>query len=178
MSLGCFIDKNGDRIMPTLLHVDFSDPNVVKVCSQKASARGFSVFGVEAGGQCFSGVNAGLTFKKHGQAPDGDCIDGKGANHRMSVYEFSKLSLLFPTSYYFLCSTVLHAVYCFPGWPNNACFYSRFLSSLNNWWKIWSVTITTSHWLAFLAECYIFDAFGQELVDQGLFSGFNWKRRI
>ena len=53
------------------------------------------MFGVEAGGQCFSGANAGLSFKKHGQAPDGDCTNGAGANFRMSVYEFSKLSLLF-----------------------------------------------------------------------------------
>ena len=81
--------------MPRLLHQDFSDPDIVNVCSQKASALGFSVFGVEAGGQCFSGENAELSFKKHGQAPDGDCTDGAGNNFRMSVYEFSKLSLLF-----------------------------------------------------------------------------------
>lgn len=76
--------------MPAYLHADFSDPNIVKVCSQKASARGFSVFGVEAGGECFSDPNAGVTFEKHGQAPDEDCVDGKGHNHRMSVYKFSK----------------------------------------------------------------------------------------
>ena len=76
--------------MGTFLHQDFSDPTIVEVCSQKAAARGFSTFGVEAGGQCFSGVNAGLTFKKHGQAPDGDCLNGKGANFRMSVYQFGK----------------------------------------------------------------------------------------
>ena len=81
--------------MPRLLHQDFSDPDIVNVCSQTASALGFSVFGVEAGGQCFSGENAELSFKKHGQAPDGDCTDGAGNNFRMSVYEFSKLSLLF-----------------------------------------------------------------------------------
>ena len=39
-------------------------------------------------------VNAELTFKKHGQAPDGDCPNGEGNSHWMSVYEFSKLSLL------------------------------------------------------------------------------------
>ena len=74
--------------MPTTLHQDFSDPNIVIDCAQRASAAGFSVFGVEAGGQCFSGANAGVTFKKHGQAPDGDCINGEGANFRMSVYKF------------------------------------------------------------------------------------------
>ena len=76
--------------MATTLHQDFSDPFIVSVCSQRASASGLSVFGVEAGGQCFSGVNAGLTFKKHGQAPDEDCINGEGANFRMSVYKFGK----------------------------------------------------------------------------------------
>ncbi|XP_068697054.1 uncharacterized protein [Montipora foliosa] len=90
-SLGCFIDQNGNRIMATTLHQDFNDPNIVKDCSQRASAAGFSVFGVEAGGQCFSGVNAGLSFKKHGQAPDEDCINGEGANFRMSVYKFGTL---------------------------------------------------------------------------------------
>ena len=94
-SLGCFIDQNGDRIMPTLLHQDFNDPNIINVCYQLASARGFSVFGVEAGGQCFSGPNAGFTFMKHGQAPDGDCPNGKGANFRMSVYKFGELSFSF-----------------------------------------------------------------------------------
>ena len=76
--------------MSTYLHADYNDPNIVKVCSQKASALGFSVFGVEAGGQCFSGPNAGVTFKKHGQAPDGDCPNGEGANFRMSVYKFGE----------------------------------------------------------------------------------------
>ena len=81
--------------MPTTLHQDFSDPNIVIDCAQRASAAGFSVFGVEAGGQCFSGANAGVTFKKHGQAPDGDCINGEGANFRMSVYKFGKLDFSF-----------------------------------------------------------------------------------
>ena len=81
--------------MSTFLHQDFSDPNIVNVCSQKASARGFSLFGVEAGGQCFSGANAGVTIRKHGQAPDGDCTNGAGANFRMSVYKFGKLSFSF-----------------------------------------------------------------------------------
>ena len=89
-SLGCFIDKNQDRIMNTLLHIDFADPDIVNVCSQKAADRGYSVFGVEAGGECFSGPNAELTFKKHGQAPDEDCTNGKGHNHRMSVYKFGE----------------------------------------------------------------------------------------
>ena len=88
--VGCFIDQNADRIMSIYLHADYNDPNIVKVCSQKASARGFSVFGVEAGGQCFSGPNAGVTFKKHGQAPDGDCPNGEGASFRMSVYKFGE----------------------------------------------------------------------------------------
>ena len=81
--------------MSATLHQDFSDPHIVNVCSQKASASGFSVFGVEAGGQCFSGADAEFTFRKHGQAPDGDCTNGEGANFRMSVYKFGKFSFSF-----------------------------------------------------------------------------------
>ena len=76
--------------MDTFLHQDFADPNIVNVCSQKAANRGYSVFGVEAGGQCFSGPNAELTFRKHGQAAHGDCTDGKGDHFRMSVYKFGE----------------------------------------------------------------------------------------
>ena len=102
--------------MGSQLHQDFSDPNIVNVCSQKASAAGFSVFGVEASGQCFSGVNAELTFRKHGQAPDGDCLNGEGNNFRMSVYEFSKLILLFFPSFrvdYYYYFSHLFFVYLF-----------------------------------------------------------------
>ena len=81
--------------MSTFLHQDFSDPNIVNVCSQKASAGGFSLFGVEAGGQCFSGANAEVTIRKHGKAPYGDCTNGAGANFRMSVYKFGKLCFSF-----------------------------------------------------------------------------------
>ena len=76
--------------MNTFLHQDFADPNIIDVCSQKANARGFSVFGVEATGQCFSGPDAELTFRKHGQADLADCPDGKGHNFRMSVYKFGE----------------------------------------------------------------------------------------
>ena len=76
--------------MATLLHRNYNDPNFVRDCAQRAAARGFSTFGVEASGECFSGDNAEVTYTKHGLAPDGDCIDGKGANFRMSVYQFSK----------------------------------------------------------------------------------------
>ena len=95
-SQGCFIDKNQDRIMATFLHQDFSDPEIVNLCAKKASARGFSFFGVEATGQCFSGANAAVTFSKHGKAPDSDCPNGKGANFRMSVYKFGELTLYDP----------------------------------------------------------------------------------
>lgn len=90
--LGCFIDVNADRIMSTFLGQNFSDADFVNTCAQKASARGFSTFGVEAGGQCFSGAIAELTFMKHGQAPNADCVSGKGNSFRMSVYKFGKWS--------------------------------------------------------------------------------------
>lgn len=99
--------------MATFLHQDFSDPNIVNVCSQKASARGFSVFGVEAGGQCFSGANAGVTFRKHGQAPDEDCINGEGASFRMSVYKFGKLSFSFQDINTFTVNCPLLLAYVF-----------------------------------------------------------------
>ena len=76
--------------MNTLLHIDFADPDLVNVCSHKAADRGYSVFGVEAGGECSSGPDAELTFRKYGQAPDGDCKDGKGNSFRMSVYKFGE----------------------------------------------------------------------------------------
>ena len=63
-------------------------------CAEFAAARGYKVFAVQFGGECYSGPNAHETYAKYGQALDSDCNNGVGGRRRNSVYRVSKLAMV------------------------------------------------------------------------------------
>ena len=88
--LGCFYDKS-DRAMPILEGVDptldghYSNrKNVFLKCARAAYRRRFKVFGLQNGGQCFSGPEAHETYAKYGSSSS--CHDGLGVSWRNEVY--------------------------------------------------------------------------------------------
>ncbi|XP_078695320.1 uncharacterized protein LOC144924223 isoform X2 [Branchiostoma floridae x Branchiostoma belcheri] len=94
VSLGCWKDA-GDRAIPLL---EGTDPrldgqyrereNAIEKCFQVAASRGFPVFSVQHGGQCFGSADGLSTYMKHG--PSSDCAaDGKGASWANQVYQIT-----------------------------------------------------------------------------------------
>ncbi|KAI8498912.1 hypothetical protein Bbelb_233650 [Branchiostoma belcheri] len=94
VSLGCWKDA-GDRAIPLL---EGTDPrldgqygereNAIGKCFQVAVSRGFPVFSVQHGGQCFGSADGLSTYMKHG--PSSDCAaDGKGAAWANQVYQIT-----------------------------------------------------------------------------------------
>ena len=80
--VGCFLDK-WIRAVPTLegnhpllMDSDYksrSDP--LQKCAEAALDKGFQVFGLQNGGQCFAGVNGETTFDMYG--PSNQCQGNK-----------------------------------------------------------------------------------------------------
>lgn len=90
-TVGCYKDK-GDRAIPIL---EGKDPildggyqqriNAIDKCYRAARKRGFKVFSVQHGGQCFSSSTAQKTFNKHGVSSACN-FDGEGAAWNNQVY--------------------------------------------------------------------------------------------
>ncbi|XP_019646607.1 PREDICTED: uncharacterized protein LOC109487084 isoform X2 [Branchiostoma belcheri] len=94
VTLGCWKDSS-DRAIPIL---EGTDPrldgqyrereNAIEKCFQVAVSRGFPVFSVQHGGQCFGSADGLSTYMKHG--PSSDCAaDGKGAAWANQVYQIT-----------------------------------------------------------------------------------------
>ena len=49
-------------------------------------ANGYLAFGVQDGGECYTGPKAHETFNKYGQAKDSDCKNGVGGWYRNNIY--------------------------------------------------------------------------------------------
>ncbi|XP_035667178.1 uncharacterized protein LOC118409908 isoform X2 [Branchiostoma floridae] len=95
VSLGCWLDKNPGRAIPTLEGTDarldggYHDrKNAIEKCYQVAKERGFSVFALQNGGHCRSSASAGLTYKTYG--PSTSCgTDGEGGPWGNQVYQIT-----------------------------------------------------------------------------------------
>jgi hypothetical protein len=94
--LGCWKDDT-PRALPSLegksaiLSEHYkrrADP--VAKCHAAAAEKGFTIFAVQDGGQCFSSADAKTKFKKHG-ASTACNSDGKGGPMANAVYEISLL---------------------------------------------------------------------------------------
>lgn len=92
-SLGCWRDISTKRALPSLekTHHILSDPykkrsNPILKCAQVANDRGFTIFGIQHGGQCFAGHNGDKTFSMYG--PSNLC---KGKPYKSLIY-VSKLT--------------------------------------------------------------------------------------
>ena len=83
--IGCFKDT-GKRAMPKLLGNWRHDSQAVQKCALAAEKAGYSVFGVQDAGQCWSGPQAHLTYKKYGSSTG--CVNGTGGAWAQDVYEF------------------------------------------------------------------------------------------
>lgn len=82
--LGCFQD-NRTRAMPEELRNWRSDQsNAVRKCAQTAKSAGYLVFGVQYGGECWSGPLAHVTYKKYGTSTR--CVSGTGGSWAQDVY--------------------------------------------------------------------------------------------
>ncbi|XP_066266629.1 uncharacterized protein [Branchiostoma lanceolatum] len=92
VSLGCWKDES-DRAIPIL---EGTDPrldgqyrerdNAIEKCFEVALSRGFPVFSVQHGGQCFGSADGLNTYNKHG--PSSDCEgDGEGGAWANEVYQ-------------------------------------------------------------------------------------------
>ncbi|CAH1240008.1 SVEP1 [Branchiostoma lanceolatum] len=94
ISLGCWKDTS-DRAISKLEKTDprldghySSRRNAIDKCYQVALSRGFSVFAVQNGGQCFGSADGHTSYNKHG--PSKDCgSDGKGASWANVVYHIT-----------------------------------------------------------------------------------------
>ncbi|XP_019646188.1 PREDICTED: transmembrane cell adhesion receptor mua-3-like [Branchiostoma belcheri] len=102
-SLGCWIDTE-DRAIDTLEGTDtlldtfnyHKRPNAVHKCYQVALSRGFTVFAVQNGGQCFSSKTAQDTYWKYGRSLS--CgYDGKGGPWSNQVYQIVAMNKVTPT---------------------------------------------------------------------------------
>ena len=86
--IGCFKDTR-NRAMPKLLGNWRHDSQAVQKCALAAEKAGYSVFGVQYAGECWSGPQAHLTYKKYGSSTR--CVNGSGGAWAQDVYEiFSK----------------------------------------------------------------------------------------
>ncbi|XP_035694513.1 uncharacterized protein LOC118428529, partial [Branchiostoma floridae] len=92
MSLGCWKDKSSraiGQLEDSRLSGDYkSRPNALGKCYEVAKDRGFMVFGVQNGGQCFGTPIAGGTYRKYG--PSTGCAgDGEGGGWANNVYRIT-----------------------------------------------------------------------------------------
>ena len=65
--------------------------NPIEKCHAAAAGKGYTIFAVQDGGQCFSSADAKTKYKKHGSSK-ACSSDGKGGPMANSVYEISKSS--------------------------------------------------------------------------------------
>lgn len=82
----CLIGCYGDR-RDRALRVYLGTFNNVYKCAEKAKEKGYKAFGLQNGGECWSGANAHKGFSKHGKASN--CADGLGGPWANSVYKLN-----------------------------------------------------------------------------------------
>ena len=82
--IGCYKD-NASRAMPKLLGNWRHDNKAVEKCAESTAKAGYLVFGVQFAGECWSGPQAHMTYKKYGTSKR--CVNGWGGNWAQDVYE-------------------------------------------------------------------------------------------
>eukprot|EP00112_Aurelia_sp_Birch-Aquarium-sp1_P017464 Seg405.6 transcript_id=Seg405.6/GoldUCD/mRNA.D3Y31 product="hypothetical protein" protein_id=Seg405.6/GoldUCD/D3Y31 len=91
--VGCYKDKGDRRALPVLVknfrlgEIDWSDlDKIVKKCADAVRARGYTWFGVQFYGECWSGPNSWMTYNMYG--PSDNCWKGVGKHWTNMVYNF------------------------------------------------------------------------------------------
>ena len=96
INIGCFVDKSV-RAIP-YSGKTFSGPNAIQECAALAASNGYQAFGVQYGGQCYTGSEVHVTYAKYGKASDCDCKNGLGGTWRNNIYFFGEYFFLVPTT--------------------------------------------------------------------------------
>ncbi|KXJ27731.1 hypothetical protein AC249_AIPGENE16919 [Exaiptasia diaphana] len=81
---GCFKDKR-DRALP--VYLGYFHKNAVNSCFRAALAKDWRFFGIQNGGECWSGPNVIATFSKHGAGTK--CHNGLGGVWNTDVYRIA-----------------------------------------------------------------------------------------
>ena len=103
--VGCFVDKP-QRAIP-YSGKTFSGSNAIPQCAAIAASKCNLAFGVQYGGECFTGPRAHLTYDVYGKARDSDCRDGLGGSWRNNIYFLGKF-LFFSQLFLLFCTIQLH----------------------------------------------------------------------
>ena len=83
--VGCFLDKPSRALPYSGSNFNSGTPaERINNCAVLSAHRGHDTFGVQLGGQCFTGNDARYTYRLYGQG-DG-CKDGLGGVMRNDVY--------------------------------------------------------------------------------------------
>ena len=91
--VGCFVDKPRRAIPHSGKNFHYGTAaERINLCASLAASRGHDTFGVQYGGQYFTGYNARNTYRKYGQA--GGCHQGLGGTWRNDVYFLGKYGKL------------------------------------------------------------------------------------
>jgi len=84
-SLGCYKDNKKRAIS------SFRFKGTVVQCEQYARHHHYSVFAVQAGGECFTGPKAHATYKKYGHAKN--CAHGRGGDWANDAYAVEEIHI-------------------------------------------------------------------------------------
>ena len=94
--------------------------NAVHRCADAALDKGYEIFAVQDGGQCFSGADAGKKYKDNGKSSE--CRSMKGGPLANDVYTISKfvclihkseIGLRFYVTNYFCCYKLMYKFFSY-----------------------------------------------------------------
>ena len=87
--LGCWREASTSADVPAIPeYLGYENGrNAIKGCYQKAWKKGFKVFAVRYGGECWSSKDVIETYNKYGLA--NDCWDGIGGDYSNAVYQIT-----------------------------------------------------------------------------------------
>ena len=96
--VGCFNDKKNPRALPKFVRqysVNETDlanslASIIQKCATEVFERGFWYFGVEFRHECWSGVNASMTYNRYGRSSNCLSLHGVGDVWTIFVYRFVK----------------------------------------------------------------------------------------
>ena len=80
--LGCWNDQDEERALPDRVTYEGSTRDKYEGCKNKAKIKGYSIFALQYGGQCWMSSNGESTYSKYGRA-SGSCekLGGTWVNH-------------------------------------------------------------------------------------------------
>ena len=92
--VGCFNDKRYPRALPTLIQeysVNETDlansfADIIHACATEVFENGYWYFGVEYLHQCWSGVNSGMTYNRHGRSDK--CLSNYSVGYEWTIFVY------------------------------------------------------------------------------------------